>query len=271
MPKLFTQESHRRVLVVGSSNVGKTSMLNELCSLNLAVSNDARGCTLNTERLPLQPHRDHFYTFFDTVGLNETDKGSVTSEKAIDNIIHLINNAREGFSLIIFVIRIGTIHNTDKTNYDLFANILTHQRIPIICVITGCENEDPMTEYASRNSQSYESNDMKFRKIEATCFAKGGRLENLIYKTAREDSGKRVWNAIEEFSSERPIVTINDENIGIVIKRTWNKFCDWVNKPTWRIIINKDLYDILGRMGIQDDGQKHRIVESILQPTSKLQ
>ena len=196
---------NKRILVVGSSNVGKTSMLNELCGLHMQVNNDARGCTLGTEQLDPIEHGNCQYVFSDTAGLNETDKGTVTNEQALKNIAQLIRTARIGFNLIIFVIRSGTIHGTDKANYDLFFEILTHKKIPIMCVITNCENEDSMTEYANRNRQTYEENGMHFIAFEATCFAKGGRLEKVIYGGLRGESGQRVWTAIERHASPTPI------------------------------------------------------------------
>lgn len=39
-----------------------------------------------------------------------------------------------------------------------------------MCVITNCENEDSMTEYANRNRQIYEENGMHFIAFEAICF-----------------------------------------------------------------------------------------------------
>lgn len=105
-------------------------MLNELCGLNMQVNNDARGCTLVTQELDPIGHDNCQYIFFDTAGLNETDRGTVTNEQALKNIAQLIRTARIGFNLIIFVIRSGTIHGTDKANYDLFFEILTHKKSP---------------------------------------------------------------------------------------------------------------------------------------------
>lgn len=105
-------------------------MLNELCGLNMQVNNDARGCTLVTQELDPIEHENCQYIFFDTAGLNETDRGTVTNEQALKNIAQLIRTARIGFNLIIFVIRSGTIHGTDKANYDLFFEILTHKKSP---------------------------------------------------------------------------------------------------------------------------------------------
>jgi hypothetical protein len=53
---------------------------------------------------------------------------------------------------------------------------------------------------------------MYFADIEATCFAKGGKLENLVYKPIRTESGQRVWQTIDYTASNTPVAFIDGEH-----------------------------------------------------------
>lgn len=106
----------QRVVVFGSSNVGKTSMLNELTERNNKVSSGAIGTTFSTEKFPICEQNGVFYEFFDTAGLNETEGGLVSQEEACDNIFNLIVECTQGFNLLILVVRIGAILQADKDN-----------------------------------------------------------------------------------------------------------------------------------------------------------
>jgi GTPase Era involved in 16S rRNA processing len=254
----------RRILVFGSSNTGKTSMLNTLCDQNEPVSSEATGCTFKT--VPFKPftRNNIIYQFYDTAGLNEADAGTITTTQALQNILSLLKHSKHGFNLLIFVIRIGTILQAEKLTYDIFVNVLTQHQIPVLCVITGCENEQPMADYAARNKDHYEKQDMIFTDIVSTCFAKGGPMEN-YYRDLRQQSYEAVWQMIVWYASQKPIVFLTDENSLIAaFKRVWNYFCDWLKKPTWRWTgINDQIDGTLERMGIRDGGLRNEFIQTV--------
>ena len=238
----------RRVLVFGSSNAGKTSMINELTGFNYNVNNDAKGCTFETRQVPPVTRGGVQYHFLDTAGLNETDKGTVKSKDAVQNILKLLQHSKDGMNLLIYVRRIGTITQTDKDNYEMFCNIVTNHMIPVICVITGCENEDPMSDWVKRNEDTFKNNGMKFHGMVATCFAKGGRLES-VYRPLREQSAKDVWDTIINHAANTPVDFVKQSGgINTVFKRVWNFFCHWLGQSAWKWV-NEHVRDILVRLG----------------------
>jgi GTP-binding protein EngB required for normal cell division len=252
--------SKQRVVVFGSSNVGKTSMLNALTEHDNTVCGGAIGTTFSTVKFPICERNGILYEFLDTAGLNEADGGLVSHEQSCNNILNLIIECAEGFNLLILVVRIGSILQADKENFDIFCTELTNKRVPVLCVITGCENEEPeITSYAERNLAHFSAQGMNFSAVVSTCFAKGGRLEQ-IYQPLRGQSTGEVWSAIERAASRWPIVTVEQcpESMRHRFTSVWNHFCRWVKKPAWKAALPHctRIYAILDRMGIKDEEKK---------------
>ena len=263
--KVFASLSKQRVVVFGSSNVGKTSMLNALTQHDKTVSNAAIGTTFSTVKFPICERNGILYEFLDTAGLNEAEGGLVSHEQSCNNIFNLVSECIEGFNLLILVVRIGSILQADKDNYEIFCSELANNRIPVLCVITGCENEEPtMMSYAERNQIHFSAKDMNFSAAVSTCFAKGGRLEHM-YQPLREQSTKEVWSAIEQTASAVPILTVerSPEGMRHTFTRVWNYFCGWIRKPDWQMELPHctKIYAILDRMGIKDEETKRAWAE----------
>lgn len=203
-----------RVMVFGSSGVGKTSMINMLTGHNYMVRNAARGCTFDTVEVPPVRRAGIQYHFFDTAGLNETDAGTVNSAQAVQKITNLLNKFENGMNLLIYVKRIGSISNAERENYELFCNIITNHRIPVIGVITGCEHEEPMSRWVQDNANIFAQNRMVFNALVATSFQEGGRFETVL-RSLRQESATAVWDAIRTHSLVTPVNVVKDAG-GIV-------------------------------------------------------
>jgi len=253
----------RRILVFGSSGVGKTSMLNQLTIPNEArpTSDGAVVTTFNTEPLPLFQHQGVTYQFFDTAGLNEAEGGgsTVQPQEAVSNLVSLLKNSREGFNLLIFVTR-GKILGSTKDNYDLFVRALTNYLIPVICVVTGCEGTDPMTDWVAQNQQHFTHKGLVFHEMVATCFQvhQMKQLEG-IFKTMREESAGRVWNAIEQHSKKRIDFVSSLGGVLKVLKKVINAIGDFFGW-TWRWV-NQAVYDILRRCNVDEETSRKLAAE----------
>jgi predicted GTPase len=178
------------VLVFGQSGVGKTSMLNALLGLDLTVSSKATGCTFQSSSVMATPGSCSLeglnFLFYDTVGLSETETGTTSADNSIAKLIQLLRSLKSGLNLLIFVTRAPRITDVTKKNYDLFVEIVADKKIPVICVVTGLENEDSMSDWIKQNQPSYTKANMKFISMVGTCFERGNntRAESL-YKPAR--------------------------------------------------------------------------------------
>lgn len=92
----------RRVLIFGSSNVGKTSLCNALTGGNRPTSDGAAGCTFKSHST-LVTYRGVRYELIDTVGLNETDGGTVQSAEAMQNLLALLKSTKDNGGYVVLL------------------------------------------------------------------------------------------------------------------------------------------------------------------------
>lgn len=108
--------------------------------------------------------------------------------------------------------RKGRIIQSYIDNYKFFYEELAKKKIPIIVIITGCEDNDPMECWFEENKQYFDNSGLKFDATVSTCFAEGGRLES-IYGPLREESKCKVWDAIKLHIMNEPIILIDKNEI----------------------------------------------------------
>jgi hypothetical protein len=135
------------------------------------------------------------YRFFETAGLAEVIKNQEDEDYKISLLDQLLNFAVYPIDLIIFVTRSGTIHFDTQDMYALVVDIMP-KTIPIVCVVTGCENEWDMNRWAQANEPHFTRNHMMFQQILGTCFGHGGRFET-VFGPLRKESSTHLWNSIE--------------------------------------------------------------------------
>src|SRR5262249_40112778 len=140
----------------------------------------------------------------DTIGLNEADKGTMPSHKALKNLITLLHNSAEGYNLLVHVMRIPRITKSHQDNYELFVKTIASGNIPTILVATGCENHDPMSEWPRTNAAAFTQEGLRYEKVVGACFAKGGRLEE-VYAKLRDESRAAVLSSIVAHASRKPV------------------------------------------------------------------
>jgi len=246
----------KTVIVFGETKAGKTSMLNALLNRNNPTSNQAIGCTVRSSRQtallngPVQlPAEAKDYIFWDTAGLNETEKGGVADDQAILKLTQLLQVTKGGINLLIFVARLGAVTNTMKHNYTLFVETITKRKIPVLLVVTGCENCDE--DWAEHNARFYEGNGMTFARIIDACFAKGGKLEP-SYRLLREESARRTWAAILEHASEQPIDFLAGDGIEGVLMAI-RAFVTMISPMDLINYFNGQLYRVLVSTGMEPD------------------
>ncbi len=245
------QESPIRVLVFGSTGTGKTSLCNTLTGEHQRVSNSANGVTFQSSTFAPFKYKGSDVIVVDTIGLNESDKGTVSSGDAITALINLLKESKKGYNLLIQVMRMPRITKDVVNNYKFFYDVVSQRKIPIVLVVTGCENEEPMSKWVVENKAAFSTNELEYSEILATCFAVGGRFES-IFSGLRNESKELVIDAIGKFSTLSPVTLYKDEFQFIrVLKRSWNWFCDTA-KLNWHINILKDIMKILMSMGMSE-------------------
>lgn len=239
-----------KVLVFGSTGTGKTSLCNELTGKDQPTSSSAKGVTFQSHTFDPIEINGKQIVITDTVGLNEAANGTVSPKDSIAQLIKLLHESKDGYNLLIQVMKAPRITDTLKQNYELFYKKMTECNIPILLVVTGCENEDPMMQWVDDNRIHFEHEDLLYSEIFATCFAKGGRLES-VYEELRQESARIIFDAIEEYALEEPKkIYKSAEELDDVLKKIWNYFCDSLNIQKFRFEINDGAYDVMIRVGI---------------------
>lgn len=182
------------------------------------VSGSAIGANFEMEVFPTVTYDGEEYQFIDTAGSDEDDAGRVPTKKAIANIIQFIRNEGDiGFNLIIMVMAKGVISQSVKQNYHLFIECLTKNEIPAICVVTRCEDDEPLNNWVVANRAEFISQGMNFNHMVGTCFAqeREGRLANIFEKLTKE-STEAVMKLVKDtctHESHRIVEMADYENI----------------------------------------------------------
>jgi predicted GTPase len=236
------------IIVFGSSGQGKTSLINLLCNTELPVTNAAAGCTFQSHEV-----RHENLRFIDTCGLDEAGTGTVAPADALLSLVELLKACVNGVALLVFVKRQGRIYTHDKSNFDLFVGEMTKGRIPAICVVTGCEDDDDMQRWPRENRVHFERAGMHFINILGCCAktSKSQAMESIL-ATKRAESRAVLMQAIVDISSEN--APFRDREL---VRRMWNFFCSCFGTTlsSW-LVASETLIDLFYRL--TGDSEKAR-------------
>jgi energy-coupling factor transporter ATP-binding protein EcfA2 len=240
-----------RVLVFGATGSGKTSLCNVLTGRTRPTDNDARGVTSRSHSYAPFEAQGHRIELIDTVGLHESTEGTVPADKAIFELVELLEKARDGFSLLIHVTRATRITKEHEDDYAFFVKKMTQGRIPVILAVAGCENEHPMGAWVERNRSAFAS--YRYRELIPCCFASGGPLES-HYVPLREQSREALIASVVRNALLEPEKIYGGEtgsSFNDALARIWNEFVEIAGLPDkYRKNVNESAYELMKRMGV---------------------
>ncbi len=242
-----------RVLVFGATGTGKTSLCNILTGQSRPTDNGAQGVTAKTHRYSGFQAEGSRIEIVDTVGLHESNFGTVPAEKAIVQLVELLENSKEGFNLLVHVTRASRITEEHEEDYKFFVEKMTQGQIPVVLVVTGCENESPMQAWVERNQRPFER--FAYKEIIPTCFASGGPMES-HFAPLRGESRSVVIRSI--ISTALPAsFKLYGEGTGNtfseVLTRVWNEFVDLAGLPhKYRRKMSESAYGLMKRLGVPE-------------------
>ena len=151
------------VLLFGETGVGKSSLVNLLAGWQIAlVSPNSAPCTLDSTEYQFQ-FGSTTIRLWDTVGLEEPEKGPHGYVGAIEKAVQLIRRleATGGISLFLFCMRGNRITATTKRNYRLFYEVLGKKKVPIAFVVTQLERQaGEMEDWWRQNSKTLKKEGM---------------------------------------------------------------------------------------------------------------
>ena len=191
----------RNVIIFGETGVGKSSIVNMLPGGHEAeVNGDAKGVTFRHECY-VKDIGGYHLNIFDTVGLNEGARGTVSAPRAIEGLYRLMRGLDDGVSLLVYVVRGPRLKKSVRDNYEMFYEIFCEKKVPVVLVITGLEHEEDMDDWWKRNEAAFSDEGMWFSGTACITATRGRR--NLLAEEY-EESRAKVEKLILDHCPETP-------------------------------------------------------------------
>lgn len=234
IPYPSADDSTPNVIVFGESGVGKSSLINMITGTDsAATSNEAVGCTFQSTSYDVEL-KGCKYRLWDTIGLNEGERGTASPERSIQNLHGLVLNLQhEGVNLLVYCIRGSRIRDIIKINYDLFWKIICNKQVPIALVVTGLENEEDMENWWTNNSTDLAARGMQFGDHACVTTTKGKQMKN----------GEHMFEAEFDFS----VQLVRELIVKCCPKTPWKP-----DRSQWLI----DIVQTMNQMFLQNEAQR---------------
>lgn len=203
-PAITLDDGAPNILVFGETGTGKSSIINMLIGHDVAKSSpDARGCTFTSRPYDLSLAQadgtQKHYRIWDTAGLNEDEAGTVTPMQAIHNLLKLAEETRGRLHLLVYCIRATRYHDVIKDNYNLFYKFVAQQQVPIVLLITGCENFERMDKWWEENKSVFGKYGLTFDGVGCITATRGKwKGKEWIYEEQYEESCELAKGLIRE-------------------------------------------------------------------------
>lgn len=185
----------KELLVIGVNKAGKTSVIEGLADAGSHQTKPVDDFIAESFQQRIVEYKAATYRFTEAPGLAEAVKNDKDEDQKLAHLEQLAMYSEHNFDLILFVSRNGTIHSNTKDMYTIVKHVM-RKNIPMIGVITGCENELDLDRWAQKNRPHYERSGMKFNELIGTCFGRGGRMES-VFAELRQESAIDLWKVIQ--------------------------------------------------------------------------
>jgi len=135
------------------------------------------------------------YNLHDTVGLGEHSGGTVDNQKAVRNLYRLLTDLSNsgGVNQLIFVMKQGRLTDSVHKNYTLFHHGFCESKVPIVVIVTGCEDVEPtMDSWWIDNEALFTEAGMLFDGHACVCAFRGRKTKTGGYRDevlVRESAG----------------------------------------------------------------------------------
>lgn len=159
--RLPPQPSRPNVVLFGERKSGKSSLINMLVGRDVASPSNpdlaafaSRGYAVDVGGREV--------VVWDSVGLQKEEHHDALSEGAERNLQGLIQNIHGGLNLLLFCVNAAGVSKALDLNYDAFYSIIGGKKVPVVLVVTGLENKDPMEGWWKEHEAEFERHGLRF-------------------------------------------------------------------------------------------------------------
>ena len=168
------------ILLFGSHGAGKSSLINMLAGQEASRTSD--------QGYPVFGHRGYTIdvggrevVVWDVVGLQlnkEHVDGEAISDDAARNLHHLVRSVHGGLNLLIHCINAKRPNEALDVDYEAFYRIIGGRKVPIVLIVTGLEDQDPMEGWWKLNEAEIKKRGMTFDGHACITAVRGKPLKN---------------------------------------------------------------------------------------------
>lgn len=216
------QNSPIRVLVFGETGTGKSNMICELIGISPQTEVPVDNAVLKITKYPENSIQNHSYQFFELDFFHNIPRKEINS-RSLENLCELVTGANYGFNLLIFVVRDGSLSSNSINMYRFIVDVVTEACIPVIMVITHCENYEKLDEHGHLWRENYFANDYLCQEFLAVSFLNRGRKAEAL-SSLRDRSKTLVINSIisKKLQHPFPCFSMDEELNQRRIEVIWN-------------------------------------------------
>ena len=162
--RLLPQPARPNVILFDSHGAGRSSVINMLAGQEASHDSDRGLPAFENGGYQINVGGREI-VLWDMLGLhkgNEDREQDTISEDAAKNLHHMIQRLQGGVNLLVHCINSKRPSEAVETNYEALYRIIGSKKAPIVLVVTGLEDEDPMEGWWRRNEAEMKNRGMRY-------------------------------------------------------------------------------------------------------------
>lgn len=250
------------VIIFGQTGAGKSSLVNMVLGEDKAgISDNAQSCTSNSNSYDVVISGKKL-TLWDTVGFEDAgdaadpNKPKISGKTALISMHKLIESLDEGISLMVFVVRGPRITTSVAENYKSFHSAFCQNKVPMVLVVTGLEERDPMDGWWLDNKQQFHGRGMVFSG-QACVTASRGKISKKtglgVYQDEFDESKEKVCRLLVEAYTVQPWKMQKVGWLMGAVRRGYQACANMLGINT----VAYGLYQTLREEGLSDEAATH--------------